>query len=128
MTTSTTTENTTVEENSAPVDGTTETSETTESPEFTITLKNQQCAVVFGAKDGEEKNDGYEVFLPQMEKGAPITGAVWMTFLVQELLKDSSLMEVLAHRVVASDMVSTTPTPPEATTTEATTTEDSEIF
>ena len=126
MTTSTTTENTTVGENSAPVEGTAETSESTE---FTITLKNQQCAIVFGAKDGEEKSDGYEVFLPQMEKGAPITGAVWMTFLVQELLKDSSLMEVLAHRVVASDMVSTTPTSAAETTTETeTTTENSEIF
>ena len=125
MTTSTTTENTTVEETSVTAESTTE---TTESTEFTITLKNQQCAIVFGSKDGEEQNDGYEVFLPQMEKGAPITGAVWMTFLVQELLKDSSLMEVLAHRVVASDMVSTTPTPAVETTTETTTTENSEIF
>ena len=75
---------------------------------FSLSLKGLDCAIVF------QTDETLNVYIPKLEPGTPITKQMWLTLIVQEMLKDQSLMQLLTQRVKESPMVSTSPIDPPA--------------
>ena len=82
----------------------TEDSETKTEEETThsIPLKGESCAVVF------EEDETMHIFIPRTE-GGTVTKQMMLTLMVQEMLKDPSIMQILSTRVMNSPVVSAEP-------------------
>lgn len=72
-----------------------------ESTPHTISLDNEDCAVVFHA-DGT-----LNIYVPSREQGEGVPPQMLYTILVQEMLKDAFMMKVLTDRVVAAGILGT---------------------
>ena len=94
--------------------------ETRLNDDRTLNLEDQDCAIIF------DSEDGMNIYMPSFSQGDKITKPMWMVMIIQELMQDSSMQDILSHRIINSDKVTSTPVEEEGTTAETTTTTTTE--